>query len=135
MNRLLISVPGNEGMADKICAALKIEKAKILLRNFPNGESYVRLLTNVKDKEIIILATLDRPDAKFLPLIFLFRLLRDSGAKKIILVSPYLAYMRQDKQFQPGEAITSSYFASLLSSFIDELLTIDPHLHRRTSNG
>lgn len=133
MNRLLISFPGNEGMADKICGGLRIEKAQITVRNFPDGESYVRLLTDVAEKEVIVVATLDRPDAKFLPLIFLLRLLRDCGARRLVLVSPYLAYMRQDKQFHSGEAVTSAYFADLLSPVIDELITVDPHLHRRTS--
>jgi ribose-phosphate pyrophosphokinase len=133
MSRLLISFPGNELMTDKIGAALKIERAAITIRNFPDGESYVRLLTDVNGKEIIVVAALDRPDTKFLALVFLLRLLRDSGAKKITLVSPYLAYMRQDKQFQPGEAVTSTYFAALLSSCIDEIITVDPHLHRRSS--
>jgi ribose-phosphate pyrophosphokinase len=54
-------------------------------------------------------------------------------ASKIILVVPYLAYMRQDKKFNPGEAVTSAYFAQLLSQWADELVTIDPHLHRKHS--
>ena len=41
--------------------------------------------------------------------------------------------MRQDKRFHPGEAITSSAFGKLLSSSFDWLVTLDPHLHRRTS--
>jgi ribose-phosphate pyrophosphokinase len=41
--------------------------------------------------------------------------------------------MRQDKQFNSGEAITSDYFAQLISSFADRIITIDPHLHRRSS--
>ncbi len=39
--------------------------------------------------------------------------------------------MRQDRRFQPGEAITSDYFARMLSAQIDWLVTVDPHLHRR----
>jgi ribose-phosphate pyrophosphokinase len=38
--------------------------------------------------------------------------------------------MRQDKQFHPGEGITSKYFANLLSQYVDSLITVDPHLHR-----
>ncbi|MDP1746832.1 MAG: ribose-phosphate diphosphokinase, partial [Bacteroidota bacterium] len=57
----------------------------------------------------------------------------DLKVKSICLVAPYLAYMRQDKQFNPGEAITSEYFAKLLSSNVDRLVTVDPHLHRRVS--
>ena len=46
------------------------------------------------------------------------------------LVTPYLAYLRQDRQFRPGEAVTSRTFARLLSGYADWLVTIDPHLHR-----
>jgi ribose-phosphate pyrophosphokinase len=40
--------------------------------------------------------------------------------------------MRQDKAFHPGEAVTSSQFAALLSHEVDRLITVDPHLHRHT---
>ena len=56
-----------------------------------------------------------------------------SALSAVGLVSPYLAYMRQDRRFQPGEAVTSAYFAKLLSGQIDWLVTVDPHLHRRGS--
>ena len=55
---------------------------------------------------------------------------RDLGASLIVLVAPYLAYMRQDKRFHTGEAITSRTFASMLSAAVDGLVTVDPHLHR-----
>jgi ribose-phosphate pyrophosphokinase len=41
--------------------------------------------------------------------------------------------MRQDKRFNPGECVTSEHFANLLSGFMDELITVDPHLHRINS--
>jgi len=103
------------------------------MRHFPDGETYVRLVTDVLECEVIVVATLHRPDDKFLSLVFMLRLLREAGASKLTLVSPYLAYMRQDKQFKPGEALTSTYFSELLSPFIDELVTVDPHLHRHYS--
>jgi ribose-phosphate pyrophosphokinase len=49
------------------------------------------------------------------------------------LITPYLAYMRQDKRFKPGEGITSEYFAQLISQFAETIITVDPHLHRRSS--
>jgi len=67
---------------------------------------------------------------KLLPLYFLSKTIKDLGANSIWLVAPYLAYMRQDKVFQKGEGITAQYFASLLSQFTDNLITVDPHLHR-----
>ena len=58
---------------------------------------------------------------------------KDLGARSVGLVAPYLAYMRQDIRFRDGEAISSVTFARLLSSVVDWLVTVDPHLHRRAS--
>ncbi len=58
---------------------------------------------------------------------------KDLGARKVILVAPYLAYMRQDKRFKSGEAITSRIMAKHLNICIDKIITIDPHLHRYRS--
>ncbi len=99
-------------------------------RLFPDGESYVRVVSNVKGKTVAILCSLNQPDAKTLPLVFLAQALKEMGASKVKLVAPYLGYMRQDKRFKEGEAITADIFAALLSPHIDALITIDPHLHR-----
>jgi ribose-phosphate pyrophosphokinase len=41
--------------------------------------------------------------------------------------------MRQDSVFNPGEGVTARYFARLVSSTVDWLVTVDPHLHRLDS--
>jgi ribose-phosphate pyrophosphokinase len=82
---------------------------------------------------VVVLCSLDHPDDKFLPLLFAVAAARDLGAASVGLVSPYLAYMRQDRRFQPGEAVTSTYFARTLAREIDWLVTVDPHLHRRAA--
>lgn len=133
MSKIVFAFPGNELMADSIRNGLDASFGKLEMRRFPDGESYLKLITDVLEHDVIVIATMHRPDDKFLSLAFLLRLLREAGASKVTLVSPYLAYMRQDKQFKPGEALTSTYFSELLSPFIDELVTIDPHLHRHHS--
>ncbi len=100
------------------------------IRNFPDGETYLRIQSNVVGRSIVIIAGLNFPNDKLLTLLFAAETLRDLGAKDIGLVAPYLAYMRQDKQFNTGEGITSKYFAALLSKYFNWLVTIDPHLHR-----
>ena len=130
---LLFSFPDNQPLADSLLASVSLQKGEWEQRNFPDGESYLRLVSDVAGKKAVILCSLDRPDGKIIPLYYLTRLLKDHGCSHITLVAPYLAYMRQDKEFQPGEAVTSNYFAGLLSGMVDELVTIDPHLHRRSS--
>jgi len=130
MNKMVFALPGNEQLADTIAVGLNCKQGKFEFRRFPDEETYIRLESDVNGKEVIIVCSLERPDNKFLPLYFLIEILKDAGADKITLVSPYLAYMRQDKKFNPGECVTSGHFANILSGFIDELITVDPHLHR-----
>jgi ribose-phosphate pyrophosphokinase len=79
---------------------------------------------------VAVLCTLHEPNPRFLPLAFITDTLRELGAASVGLVAPYLAYMRQDARFEPGEAITSTSFARLVSRQFDWLVTVDPHLHR-----
>ena len=133
MNLVVFALPGNEALARSLATALGAELGTSEVRRFPDGDSYVRLDTSVAGKTVILVSTLDRADEKFLPLSFMAATARDLGAIRVGLVCPYLAYMRQDMRFHAGEAITSVYFAKLLSETLDWLVTVDPHLHRHHS--
>jgi ribose-phosphate pyrophosphokinase len=127
---LLFALPGNEVFAARLASVLGGDVGQLLVRDFPDGESYVRVDTNPASRDVVIVATLNDPNEKTLPLIFLADALRDGGAARVGLVAPYLSYMRQDARFHPGEAITSRSYAAVLSHYVDWLLTVDPHLHR-----
>ena len=130
MSRLILPLPGNEAFAAQLAGALGGELGRIETRHFPDGESYVRLHGDPSGRAVDLVCTLARPDPQFLPLVFAADAARELGASAVNLVAPYLAYMRQDIRFQPGECISSLSFARLLSSSFDTLLTVDPHLHR-----
>jgi ribose-phosphate pyrophosphokinase len=130
---MLMAMPGNERLVGALAAKLHCDLDHIEVRQFPDGESYLRLLTNPENRAVAIVCTLDHPDEKLLPLLFAAATARDLGASKVGLVAPYLAYMRQDRRFNPGEAVTSREVARLLSGAFDWLVTVDPHLHRYTS--
>lgn len=127
---LIVPLPDNENFAQQIAAAGRWELGAIETRRFPDGETYVRILSDVADKAVYLVCTLARPDDGFLRLIYTADAARALGAREVNLIAPYLAYMRQDRRFQPGEAVTSKSFARLVSSSFDRLLTVDPHLHR-----
>ncbi len=145
MSLLLLPLPNNHVMFRAIEASLNeatpetsepyAVQGLATIRRFPDGESYILVETPVRDRDVAVVCTLDRPDDKLLPLFFLAATARDLGAASVGLIAPYLAYMRQDRRFLDGEGITSSYFASLVSSSFDWLVTVDPHLHRRASLG
>ncbi|WP_048885129.1 ribose-phosphate pyrophosphokinase [Aurantiacibacter atlanticus] len=132
MNRIVFSLSEPAEMAEGLARHFDADLGELETRRFPDGETYLRLLTPVSGRDVVLLATLDRPDAKLAPLLFAVDALRDQGARSVALAAPYLAYMRQDKVFHSGEAVTSRSFARLLSFYFDFLVTVDPHLHRIT---
>ena len=133
MKPLLFPLPGNENFCARLASAMAADCGVLEYRRFPDGESYVRLRDAVRDRDVVLVCTLNAPDEKTLPLLFAGRTARELGARRVGLVAPYLAYMRQDKRFQPGEAVTSTHYGALLSGAFDWLATVDPHLHRRAS--
>jgi ribose-phosphate pyrophosphokinase len=133
MSTLIAALPGNEPLTHALAELLGAEEIPLEHRRFPDGESYVRLHGDVANASLVLVGTLDRPDDKIPPLLFCADLARELGARRVGLVAPYLPYMRQDQRFKPGEALTSRTFARWLSSHLDWLVTVDPHLHRYAS--
>jgi ribose-phosphate pyrophosphokinase len=130
MKPLLFSLDAPQILADNVLRYTGFDAGEVDRRHFPDGESYVRLLTPAAARDVVLLCSLDRPDDKTIPLLFAADAARTQGARSVGLVAPYLAYMRQDKSFRPGEAVTSLTYSRLLSNQFDWLVTVDPHLHR-----
>lgn len=130
---IVVAAPGFEALAERVRADLDAMAGPCVVRQFPDGECYVRLDAEVAGHEVVLVGGLDRPAERLLPLLFLAGTARDLGAKRVGLVAPYLSFMRQDSRFHPGEGLTSAYFARLLGTAFDWLCTVDPHLHRWAS--
>jgi ribose-phosphate pyrophosphokinase len=130
MKPLVYAMPGNEAFAGALAAAWPADLAAVDLHRFPDGESLVRLDEPPRGRDVAIVCTLHEPDASLLPLIFAAGAARDLGARSVGLVAPYLAYMRQDRRFQDGQAVSAPQFGRLLSQHFDWLACVDPHLHR-----
>lgn len=123
----------SNALATALASRLEIPTASLEMRQFPDGESYFRIEEPIAECHALILANLHHPDNHTLPVLLLADTLRDLGASRITLIAPYLPYMRQDQRFKAGEGVTSRYYAAMLSSHFDGLVTIDPHLHRYSS--
>jgi ribose-phosphate pyrophosphokinase len=130
MSPVVFALPGNEMMADALAARLTAERGACTVRRFPDGESYVRVETAVLGREAVLVCSLDRPDERIAPLLFLASAAKEFGATRVGLVAPYLAYMRQDARFSPGECVSAKVFARWIAPHFDWLVTVDPHLHR-----
>lgn len=129
---MIITSCGNSiGIAKSLAKKLKAKYSPLTISSFPDDDIYLRFNTNLKGKKLIIMQSFQpHPNQSLLRILFAAETAKDLGAKKVVLVAPYLAYMRQDKRFHPGEAISNLILAKLLSNSVDKIVTIDPHLHR-----
>lgn len=130
---VIVPWPGNDAVAQGMANILACPMLSVETRRFPDGEMYVRVNGTCAGHAAAVVASLDRPDQKTPGLLFLADALRDAGAASVGLVAPYLAYLRQDTQFAPGEAVSSRTFAKVVSRSFNWLVTVDPHLHRYAS--
>lgn len=130
MKPLVLSMPGSEALAESLVEGLPADRGAMELRPFPDRETYVRIDSPVADRDVLIVAGLNAPDDKLVPVFLVASTLSSLGARNIVLVAPYLPYLRQDQVFHPGEGISSRYIAHWISGFADGLVTVEPHLHR-----
>ncbi|MFX1325640.1 MAG: ribose-phosphate diphosphokinase [Promethearchaeota archaeon] len=137
LKKILIAGPASQILGVKIAQELGIEVINTEAKVFPDGENYLRINiedeTLIADKEIIIVhstgpSSTANQNSRLMELFMIVDAVKRMGAAKIIVVTPYLAYARQDKVFRPGE----SQFAYVIFNFInslgiDELYVVDIH--------
>jgi len=128
VSAVILAFADSMAAADRLGASLDLPVRDVAVHRFPDKEALVRIPASAQS--VILYRSLDDPDRKLIELLLAASAARDSGAERVILVAPYLAYMRQDKAFHPGEAVSQKVIGGLLASHFDALLTVDPHLHR-----
>lgn len=124
----IVCAPDVSRKAERIAARLGIEFRTIGVHAFPDGESLVTIAMRCAHPAIYI--DLHRPNPKLMDLLLAADALRDQGAMAITLIAPYLPYMRQDRAFHPGEAVSQRTFGRMIAAHFDRVVTVDPHLHR-----
>lgn len=129
---LLLAFDDEWRLAQSLAAELGIDAQCIERHRFPDGELKLKLPPTLP-ASVALLRGLHQPNDKLVELLIAAPAARELGARELLLISPYLAYMRQDMAFTPGEAVSQRHIAALLGSQVQALVTIDPHLHRIAS--
>lgn len=126
----LFAFPDHAGVGRRVARRLGLAYRKIAVRSFPDGESLVRVNPAPWKGPAVLLCGLHEPNRRIVECLLAAETLRSRGASSITLIAPYMGYMRQDVEFNPGEAVSQSIVGNLLGRYVDRFLTIDAHLHR-----
>ena len=125
----VLGFPDYREQAWRLAELARLRYADIELHHFPDGESKLLLPSGLPER-LVICQTLDRPNRKLVELMLAAEAAREQGAGRVILVAPYLCYMRQDKAFHAGEVVSQRIVGAFLASHFDAVITVDAHLHR-----
>jgi ribose-phosphate pyrophosphokinase len=126
---LLLAFDDEARLATALAGALGWPLAVIDRHAFPDGETRLRLPPALPPR-VALLRGLQQPNGKLTELMLAAAGARELGANHLTLVSPYLAYMRQDMAFTPGEVVSQRHLGRALAGWFDAVITVDPHLHR-----
>jgi ribose-phosphate pyrophosphokinase len=133
MSTLLLYFEDEAAPALRLAEAAGLPAARIQLHRFPDDELRLTLPVDADGAlpaQVIVYRSLDRPNDKLVALLLVATEARRLGARQLTLVAPYMAYMRQDIAFHPGEVVSQKIVGRFLSDLFDAVITVDPHLHR-----
>ncbi len=126
---IVLSFDDYQAQAQQLANALDIPCQIIQCHRFPDGEIKLTLPAKLP-KHVIICRSLNQPNEKLIELLLAAKTARQLGTKTLTLVAPYVCYMRQDIAFHSGEAISQTIIGDFLAKLFDNIITVDPHLHR-----
>ena len=131
-NMLIISCSHGRHLGHLIAKKLNKKHSVLLVDKFPDDELRIRFNSNLKNKTIVLIQSFYKNISDcIIEVIFAAKTANELGAKKVILVAPYFPYLRQDKRFHRGEAVSQKLIAGLMDKYLDAIYLMDPHLHRK----
>lgn len=125
----LISGRSHPKLAEKISQHLNIKLTPVEIKNFADGEIYVRVGKKVRGNDVFVIQSICPPiNENLVELLITIDSLRRASAGRINVVCPYLGYTRQDRKAVSREPITAKLVANLITKAgADRLITIDLH--------
>lgn len=124
---------GEAAEVGRLAEALGLATGVIGLHRFPDGESLPTVPRAARS--VILYRSLHHPDDRLIPLLLAADAYRRAGVERLVLVAPYLCYLRQDAVFRRGQPLSRDVIGHLLGDAFDRVVTVQAHLHRTPDLG
>ena len=126
---LLFSGRAFPEFAQDVATCLGIEPTPTTLRDFSNGEIFVRFLESVRGCDAFVLQSHTAPINQWImEHLIMVDALKRASAKRITVVAPFFGYARQDKKHRGREPISARLMADLfVTAGADRLMAVDLH--------
>jgi ribose-phosphate pyrophosphokinase len=128
---LLLSGTANRPLAEEIGKHMGLPLGDVTIKQFADGEIFVRLNQNARGRDVFIIQPTPPPAESIMELLLLMDAAKRASAARIAVVVPYFGYARQDRKDQPRVAIGAKLMANLIEAGgADKVLGMDFHTHQ-----
>lgn len=126
---VVFALSSNIDLADEICNHLDIERGRIEVRHFADGEILVEPLQSVRGKHVYIIQSTNFPVSEtYMEVLIAIDACKRASANEITVVMPYFGYARQDRKARARQPISAKLMANLLTTAgANRVVTIDLH--------
>jgi ribose-phosphate pyrophosphokinase len=128
---LVLAGRSNRPLADEIAQILGKSPDGATIRDFADGEIFVRIDRNARGRDVFIIQSTGAPAENTMELLLLIDAAKRASAARVTAVVPYFGYGRQDRKDQPRVAIGAKLMANLMvAAGADRVVSIDFHQHQ-----
>ncbi len=126
---VIFALSSNVELADEICSHLNMERGKIEVRHFADGEILIEPLQSVRGKHVYIIQSTNFPVSEtYMEVLIAIDACKRASANEITVVMPYFGYARQDRKARARQPISAKLMANLLTTAgANRVVTIDLH--------
>jgi len=127
----LLAGRANGPLAEEIGEILGEDPYGVEVRDFADGEIFVRIDKNARGRDVFIIQPTVAPAGNIMELLLLLDAAKRASAARVTAVVPYYGYGRQDRKDQPRVAIGAKLVANLMvAAGADRLVGMDFHQHQ-----
>ncbi len=119
----------SQTFVEKMCQHLGVEKGQGYAITFSEGNTFVKILEKVRDKDVYIVQSIGlNPNNEFMELLFWIDAFKRSSANSVTAIIPYFGYAKGDKKDEPRVSIRARVCADCLEiTGVDRVITMDLH--------
>lgn len=131
-NKVILSGKSNLTLARKIAKELGLTLGKMDVKQFSDGETYVRINEDVRGKSVYVVQSgSNPPNHHLVELLAIIHAVKGLQPRRVVAVVPFFPYRRMEKTVSTGESLTFALVADLLHAVgIDKIICMDLHKHR-----
>lgn len=124
----MIVVPSSSSikLAGSVAKLTSSELSNVERKRFPDGEMYVRIISDVRRKDVAVIGN-TRFDSEILEMLLLLNAAREGGSSRVTAVIPYFGYARQHMKYRDGEPISSKVITQALDTACDRIMCVEIH--------